>query len=75
MMTFSTCRNQLECEGCALRTCCPVRLDLRLHAIEQAREEDSAQQRERSTPGLFLGLDLPLHRNANDQGFAHSLRM
>jgi len=67
MMTFSTCTNHSGCAGCALRLCCPVRLDLRLHAIEAAREQESAPKRERFTLGSILGLNLPLYYNANDQ--------
>lgn len=71
MMAFSTCTNHSGCAGCALRRCCPVRLDLRLHAIDKAREQESAAKRERS----ILGLNLPLSYNANDQETRKGWRM
>lgn len=57
MWTFSTCRNLTGCEGCRLKACCPIVLDRRLHAIEKARQEEIAREREWFAHGTILDLN------------------
>jgi hypothetical protein len=40
-----------------MKACCPVVLDLRLHTIEQARQEEIAREREWLAHGTIFGFE------------------
>lgn len=56
MWTYSNCEAHTDCEGCRLKACCPVVLDLRLHTIEQARQEETTGEGEWLAHGTILDL-------------------
>jgi len=57
MWTFSNCGVHTGCEGCKLKACCPIVLDLRLHTIEGNRREELAREREWLAHGTILDLN------------------